>query len=412
MGLAVVAHTLWQHMNFDPTNPLYPNRDRFVLSNGHACVLQYIMLHLTGYDLKMEDLMQFRQLGSKTPGHPENHSAAGIEVTTGPLGQGFANGVGLAIAQKNMQATYGDLFSNMTYVICGDGCLQEGVCCEAASLAGHLQLDNMVVIYDDNKIQIDGDTQLTFTEDVDERFRALGWNVQSIENGYNVEAMEEIGNCIKKAKSEVGKGKPQFIRIRTTIGFGSANQGLEKTHGAPLAKDDIIELKKKWGFDHNKSFVVDDDVRDFFNQYKINGKKLSEEWNEKYNKFVVSKSPLANELKDRMDGKLNQKIMDAFPKFDLNTPLATRKTSEMVINALAPIIPNIIGGSADLTGSNLTRWKDAVDFQPPSTTFGEYKGRYLRFGVREHAMAAICNGISAYKPPRHQADQNHIVPAK
>lgn len=397
MGLAPLAHLLWQYtMKFSPKNPDWFNRDRFVLSNGHACVLQYIMLHLYGYGYTMDDLKSFRQLGSKLPGHPEAEMR-GIEVTTGPLGQGISNAVGLAIAEKHLAATFNrpgfDIINNRVFVILGDGCLMEGVSFEALSLAGHLQLDNLIAFYDDNKITIDGDTAVAFTEDVTKRMEALGWHVLFVENGDT--DIQELFNAIEKAK--IIKGKPTMIRVKTTIGYGSKLAGTHSVHGSPLKPDDIAQLKKKLGFDPEKSFFVPENVAKQCAARASEGDRLEKEWNELLNRYEVDYPKEASELKRRIAGHLPNGWEKELPVYTpQDKAIASRKLSEALLIKIHSVLPELVGGSADLTGSNLTRWTDAVDFQAPSTKLGDYSGRYIRYGVREHGMSAIMNGIAAY----------------
>ncbi|KAG0037238.1 Transketolase [Podila clonocystis] len=398
MGCAPMAHLLFsRYMNFNPKNPHWPNRDRFVLSNGHACALQYILLHLTGYPTSIADLKQFRQVNSKTPGHPESHITVGIEVTTGPLGQGFANSVGLAIAEAHMAATFNkpgfDLFNNYTFVILGDGCLQEGVASEAASLAGHLQLGKLIALYDDNHISIDGDTEISFTEDVAKRFEAYGWHVQIVADGNH--DLESIARAIEEAKKVTNK--PSLIKVFTTIGFGSLNQGTEKVHGSPLKADDIVQLKKAFGFNPEEHFVVPQTTYDLYHAKAAKGAHLNQEWNALLEKYVAHHPEEGAQLKRRLRKELPENWATALPRFTpADKATATRKLSEAVLNKIADILPELVVGSADLTGSNLTRWKNAVDFQPESTGIGNYAGRYIRYGVREHGMSAIMNGLDAY----------------
>ncbi|KAK9720255.1 Transketolase [Basidiobolus ranarum] len=398
MGCAPMAHVLFtKHMKFNPENSAWPNRDRFILSNGHSCALQYILLHLLGYKITMDDLKTFRQLDSICPGHPENYMTDGVEVTTGPLGQGISNAVGLAIAEAHMEATFNKdsfkIIDNYTYAILGDGCLQEGVASETASLAGHLKLGKLIALYDDNSIQIDGSTDLSFTEDVLKRYEAYGWHTLSVGDGDD--DIEGITNAIAEAKKVTDK--PSIIKIHTTIGYGSSLQGTEKVHGSSLKDDDIVNVKTKFGFDGNKKFYVPDDVYDFYAEVKKQGAKHEAEWNESFNKYSEKYPDLAKEFKRRFAGELPSGLEEAFPRYKPSDPAtATRKLSETLLNAIADKLPELIGGSADLTSSNLTRWKGAVDFQPESTGLGNYSGRYIRYGVREHGMAAISNGIGAY----------------
>ncbi|RSH81147.1 Transketolase [Apiotrichum porosum] len=398
MGMAPVAHVLWNKiLNYNPKDSKWIARDRFVLSNGHACALQYILLHLAGFKLSLDDLKNFRQLDSITPGHPEVGVTDGIEVTTGPLGQGIANAVGLAIAEAHMAATFNKegytLFDNKTYVFLGDGCLQEGVASEAASLAGHLQLGNLVAIYDDNSITIDGDTAVSFTEDVEARFRSYGWEVLHVQGGDS--DLDAIYGAIAEARDN--NTKPTIINLKTTIGFGSLKQGGHDVHGAPLKADDIRQLKTKFGFNPDESFVIPADVDASYADKAAKGEKAQAEWNALFAKYQQAYPAEAAELTRRVEGRLPEGWEKHLPTFKPGEPaVASRKLSENILNAIAPHIPELVGGSADLTGSNLTRWKGAVDFQPPSTGLGDYSGRYFRFGVREHGMTAICNGIAAY----------------
>ncbi|MCJ1410299.1 Transketolase [Ptychographa xylographoides] len=398
MGMAPAAHVLFnKFMQFNPKNPNWLNRDRFVLSNGHACMLQYALLHLFGYSLTMDDLKAFRQIDSNTPGHPEAQSATGIEVTTGPLGQGFANAVGLAIAEAKTAAEFNkpgfELVNNHTYCFFGDGCAMEGIASEAASTAGHLQLGNLIMIYDDNHISIDGDTNCAFTEDVMKRFEAYGWHVQHVEKGDD--DLEAIEAAIAKAKDV--KNKPSMIKLTTTIGFGSKLQGTGGVHGNPLKTDDAAAVKEKFGFDPKESFVVPQKVYDMYHAHASEGAAKEQEWNKMFEKYGQEYEKEHADLVRRLSGKLPEGWQKSLPTYKPgDKPVASRKLSEAVLEAIHEAVPDLIGGSADLTGSNNTRWKKAVDFQPPSTGIGEWSGRYIRYGVREHAMAGIMNGIAAY----------------
>lgn len=400
MGCAPLAHVLFsRHLRCSPSNPKWINRDRFVLSNGHACALQYSLLHLLSYDLSVEDLKQFRQLGSKTPGHPESHMTPGIEVTTGPLGQGFANAVGLAVAEAHLEARFNkenEIFDNYTYVLVGDGCMQEGIASEAASLAGHLKLGKLIVFYDDNKISIDGETDISFTENVDERFKAYGFHCLSVENGdEDLEAID-AAICAAKAVSD----RPTLIRVRTTIGKGSLGAGSEKVHGSPLGKDELNRVKSLFGFNPNEKFVVPTKVAQLYQQTAARGKAAEIAWNETFNGPFRSTNPQDfDEIKRRFISEaLPENFISLLPIYEPSdtNQIATRKLSETLLNSLAPQLPELMGGSADLTASNLTKWKGSEDFQSPCTGLGSYAGRYIRFGVREHAMFAIMNGLSAY----------------
>lgn len=396
MGMAPAAHVLFSQLKTNPKNPEWINRDRFVLSNGHAVALLYVMLHLSGYPISMEDLKQFRQLDSKTPGHPESETV-GVDVTTGPLGQGISNAVGLAIAQANFGATYNKpgytISNNYTYTFFGDGCMMEGVASEAASLAGHLQLGNLIAFYDDNKISIDGSTNMAFTEDVSKRLESYGWEVIEVKDADT--DFDALALAIEKAKSN--KNQPSCIRMSTTIGYGSLKQGTAGVHGSPLKADDIAQLKEKWGFDPAKSFNVEDDVYDYWKSVAARGEEENRKWDSLFEAYSKEYPKEAEEIKRRVSYKLPQgweKVLPTYTKDD--KPLASRKLSEIVLGKIEESLPELIGGSADLTPSNLTRWGGALDFQPPQTGLGDYAGRYIRFGVREHGMGAIMNGIAAY----------------
>ncbi|KAH8698543.1 transketolase TktA [Talaromyces proteolyticus] len=398
MGLAPAAHVLFnKFLNFNPKNPKWANRDRFVLSNGHGCLLQYSLLHLFGYALSIDDLKAFRQLGSITPGHPEAHETPGIEVTTGPLGQGFANAVGLAIAQAHTGAVFNkpgyNLFDNYTYTIFGDGCAMEGVASEAASTAGHLKLGNLIALYDDNHISIDGDTKCAFTEDVLKRFEAYGWHTLEVKDGnHDLQGIEE---AIRKAQQV--KDKPSVIKITTTIGFGSKLQGTGGVHGNALKADDAQHVKQSFGFDPNQSFVVPQAVYDLYSKRAAEGAAKEQEWNTLFQKYGSEYKTEHADLVRRLAGKLPEGWEKNLPTYKpTDAAIASRKLGETVLEKIYEAIPELLSGSADLTGSNNTRWKKAVDFQPPEYGIGEWSGRYLRYGVREHAMGAIMNGLAAY----------------
>lgn len=378
-------------MTFNPENPHWWNRDRFILSNGHGCALQYSLLHLSGFKVSMDDLKNFRQIGSNTPGHPEVHVTPGIEVTTGPLGQGVANAVGMAIAQSHLAAVYNkpgyELFNNHTYVFCGDGCMQEGVCCEAVSLAGHLKLKNLIVIYDDNKISIDGPTSMSFSEDVPARFRACGFNTILVENGDS--DIVGLTAAIEEAKKSE---KPTLISVRTTIGYGSTKQGTSKTHGEALGAEDLKQVKTKFGFNPAESFVVSDDVYAYWRQVGVRGKAAADAWSELFAKYTAAFPVESAQLSARMRGEIPADLVSKLPKYDGSSKAdATRNLSGVVLNAIADLIPAVMGGSADLTPSNKTDLKKSHDYMPNSRD-----GRYIRFGIREHGMAAIGNGMFAY----------------
>ncbi|KAL3468008.1 Transketolase, thiamine diphosphate binding domain-containing protein [Aspergillus heterothallicus] len=398
MGMAPVSHVLFnKFMKFNPKNPDWANRDRFVLSNGHGCMLQYALLHLFGYALSLDDLKNFRQLDSITPGHPEAHDTPGIEVTTGPLGQGFANAVGLAIAQAHSGGVFNKpgytLFDNYTYCFFGDGCAMEGIASEAASTAGHLKLGNLIAIYDDNHISIDGDTKCAFTEDVTKRFEAYGWHTVWVKDGDN--DLDAIEAAIKEAQSV--KDKPTMIRLTTTIGFGSKLQGTGGVHGNPLKADDIQSVKERFGFNPAESFVVPQQVYDLYHKHADEGAAQEQEWNQLLQKYASEYPSEHADLTRRLSGQLPEGWEKALPVYKPSDPaIASRKLSEAVLEKIHSVVPELLSGSADLTGSNNTRWKNAVDFQPPEYGIGEWSGRYLRYGVREHAMGAIMNGLAAY----------------
>ncbi|KAI0002749.1 transketolase [Xylariaceae sp. FL0662B] len=398
MGMAPVAHVLFnKFMKFNPKNPKWLNRDRFVLSNGHGCMLQYALLHLFGYDISLDDLKAFRKVDSITPGHPEAHDTPGVEVTTGPLGQGISNAVGLAIAQHQTAASFNKdgfpIVDNYTYCFLGDGCLMEGVSSEASSLAGHLQLGNLIAIYDDNQITIDGDTACAFTEDVAKRYESYGWHVEVVNDGDN--DLEGIEKVLQKCR-EV-KDKPSLIKLKTTIGFGSLQQGTHGVHGSPLKADDIKQVKQKFGFNPEQSFVVPQEVYDQYQKHSAEGAAAEEEWNKLFANYATKYPAEHADLVRRLKGELPEGWEKSLPVYTpKDAAVASRKLSEIVLSKIENILPELIGGSADLTGSNLTRWKGATDFQPPSTGLGDYAGRYIRYGVREHGMGAIMNGIAAY----------------
>lgn len=394
MGAAPMAFVLWdQFMRFNPKNPKWYNRDRFILSAGHGSMLQYALLYLMGFDsVSLEDIKQFRQWHSQTPGHPENFVTAGVEVTTGPLGQGIANGVGLAMAEAHMAATFNkpdaQLVDHYTYVILGDGCNMEGVSGEACSLAGHLGLGKLIALYDDNHISIDGNTEISFTEDVSKRFEAYGWHVQHVENG-NTD-LKAIAEAIAAAKAVTDK--PSLIKVTTTIGYGSPNkQNTAGVHGAALGGDEVTATRKNLGWDY-EPFVVPDEALAHFRKAVERGASLEAEWSQTWETYKAKYPQEAAEFERRISGTLPEGWEKALPSF---TPeekgKATRQYSEGVLNALAPVLPELIGGSADLTHSNLTEIKGFGNFQK-----GQYQNRNLRFGVREHGMGAICNGIGLH----------------
>jgi transketolase len=355
------------------------------------------MLHFLGYKLSMDDLKAFRQVDSLTPGHPEASHTDGIEVTTGPLGQGISNAVGLAMAQAHIGATFNKegfgLVNNYTYAFLGDGCLQEGVASEACSLAGHLQLGNLIAIYDDNHISIDGNTNVSFTEDVVKRFEAYGWHVSFVADGDN--DLEGIYNAISEARKVTDK--PSLIKLRTIIGYGSKQQGTHGVHGSPLKADDIAALKSKFGFDPEKKFHVDPKVYDVYHAAGQRGAEAEAKWNTLLQEYTQKYPKEGKELQRRIRGELPEGWEKKLPVYTpKDKAVGSRKYSEDLLQAISSSLPELMGGSADLTGSNLTRVKEAVDFQPPSTGLGNYAGSYIRYGVREHGMGAIMNGLAAY----------------
>lgn len=389
MGAAPMAYVLWTKiMKHNPENPQWPNRDRFVLSAGHGSALLYALLHLTGYDLSMEDLKEFRQWGSKTPGHPEYGHTPGVETTTGPLGQGLSNAVGMAIAERycaeRLNKQDFDLIDYHTYVICGDGDLMEGVTSEAASIAGHLKLDKLVCLYDHNRISIEGSTDLAFTESVQQRFEAYGWDVENVD-GNDPEAVE---TAILRAKNV--SGKPSLIIARTNIGFGSPNkQDSAASHGAPLGADEVAMVRKNFGFPEQSSFHVPESVAAHMKGVQEKGRKQEAAWNE-LRRSYGAKHPDAAAMFDGMRGhRLPDGWETLLPVFSPEEKLATRQASSKVLHALVGKLPFLIGGSADLAPSTGTAVKHAVDF-----TAENYGGENFRFGVREHAMGAILNGMA------------------
>lgn len=390
MALSPLGHILWSEiMHYNPKNPEWPNRDRFVLSCGHACMLQYSYLYLTGYGISLEDIKDFRQLHSITAGHPEYGLTPGIEVTTGPLGQGFANGVGMAIAQRYMASRYNrpdfKIFDYKIYVICSDGDLMEGISAEAASLAGHLGLGNMIYFYDNNHITIEGDTNLTFDEDVAKRFEAYGWHVQKLPD---VNDLEALSKAIKNAQVETNR--PSLIEVRSHIGYGSPNkQDSAEAHGAALGKDEMKLVKKNFGFEPDKDFIIPDEVLDF---YQKAGKKAAEnekDWNELYNDYKKHHPDLAKEYEAITSGKLPHGWEEKLPTFEVGDKMATRKASGQTLNAIAEYFPQLIGGSADLAPSTNTILNDYKSF-----SIKDYDGRNFHFGVREHTMGAVLNGMA------------------
>jgi transketolase len=390
MGAAAMAYVLWtRHLKHSPSNPHWHNRDRFVLSAGHGSMLLYSLLHLTGYDLSLDDLKNFRQFKSRTPGHPEYHLTPGVETTTGPLGQGFANGVGMAIAERYLAARYNrpnfEIVNYRIYGIVSDGDLMEGVSSEAASLAGHLKLGNLIYLYDDNHISIDGNTSLSFTEDAAKRFEGYGWHVQVVDDGNDLEAVQR---ALKAAEEETNR--PSLIKARTHIGFGSPNkQDTAEAHGSPLGEDEVRLTKRKLGWDPEKLFHIPPEALQQFRRAIDQGKKWESLWQTMFENYKRAHPDLADELEDVRSGNLGETWKRALPVYGPETSMATREASGKALNAIAPHLPTLIGGSADLAPSNNTYLKGFPDFQA-----NVYSGRNFRFGVREHAMGSILNGMA------------------
>lgn len=393
MGAAPMAYVLWsKHLHSSATDPNWLNRDRFVLSAGHGSMLHYALLHLFGYDLSLDDLKNFRQWGSNTPGHPEYGMTPGIETTTGPLGQGLAMGVGLALAESRLAAEFNqpdfNIVNHHTYVIAGDGCLMEGVSSEASSLAGHLQLGKLIVLYDDNHITIDGDTGLAFTEDVAKRYEAYGWQVLRVADGND---LESINHALNEAKKE--NDKPSLLMVRTTIGYGSPKKaGTSGVHGSPLGSEELAKTKEGFGFDPQKSFVVDEDVLSAMVEI-IDAREMARfEWEGLYQSYCERFPDLAAKWEMWHDYELPENAFDKdelwslFQKTD-----ATRNAGGIFMNAVKDIVPNLMGGSADLNGSTKTYLKGFGDYQA-----GHTKADNFYFGVREHAMGAVLNGLALH----------------
>ncbi len=388
LGMAPAAYVLWTRiLRHNPKNPTWFNRDRFVLSGGHGSMLIYSLLHLCGYDLPMDELKQFRQWNSKTPGHPENHLTIGVEVTTGPLGAGTSNAVGMAIAEKHLAARYNKdglkLVDNHVYAIVSDGDLQEGISGEASSLAGHLKLGNLTFLWDDNKITIDGSTDISFTENVLGRYQAYGWHVSTVEDGNDLEAIE---NAITEARNVTDR--PSIIAVKTIIGFGLPKQGTSKAHSDAPGVEAVKEMKRNLNWDENAEFYVPDEVYAKYRESIPNGEKLEAEWNQVLKKYTEK---YGVEFLDLINKNFPENWESALPTFDGVEAKATRAYSGDVINAIADTIPNLIGGSADLTPSNNTYIKNSSDYQPAT-----FEGRNMHYGIREHAMGGIMNGIALY----------------
>lgn len=392
MGAASMAFTLWtRHLRHNPHNPKWPGRDRFILSGGHGSMLLYSLLHLTGYDLPLDQIKRFRQWGSITPGHPEYGLTPGVETTTGPLGQGFATGVGMAIAATHLAATFNrpgyELIDSRIYAIVTDGDLMEGISSEAASLAGHLQLGRMIYLYDDNHVSIDGSTDLAFDEDRCARFEAYGWHVQRVPDGNDVEAIDQ---AIRAAQADP---RPSFIAVRTHIGYGAPHkQDTSKAHGEPLGDDELNAAKQNLGWPLEPRFFIPDDVLDFFRGAVEAGAQAEQAWQKRFADYRKAFPELGAELERRLKGELPKDWEAQLPTFPADAKgMATRAASGKALNALAAKIPELIGGSADLTPSNDTTIVGSSDFQKSTP-----EGRNFHFGVREHAMSAAVNGMALY----------------
>lgn len=393
LGAAAMAYTLWtRYMHFNPRNPNWPDRDRFILSAGHGSMLLYSLLFLTGYDVSLDDLKNFRQWDGKTPGHPERHWTPGVEVTTGPLGQGITNAVGMAMAEAYLAAYFNrpdhEIVNHYTYVIASDGDLQEGVASEAASLAGHLALHKLIVLYDDNHIQLSTPTNTTFTENTTLRFEAYGWHTQKISDGNDLAA---IAQALDEARAETLR--PSLIAVRTTIGYGSPKYaGTTRAHGEPLGKDEVAATKQNLGWPEDQDFYVPGESLEHFREAVERGQQLEDEWKTRYTAWAEAYPDLAQTWQLAWEGKLPPGWDADLPSYPADTaPVATRDTNGVALNAIAKHIPTMIGGDADLSGSTKTTLKDMGDFSP-----GNFGGRNIHFGVREHAMGAIANGLAAH----------------
>lgn len=408
MGLAPSTYVLWtRFLQHNPKNPSWPNRDRFVLSAGHGSMLLYCMLYLTGYDVPLEQIKQFRQWESRTPGHPERGMTPGVETTTGPLGQGFGNGVGMAIAEAHLAARYNrrefDIFNHFTYAIVSDGDLMEGVAAEAASLAGHLKLGKLIYLYDNNRISLAGATDLSFSEDCAKRFEAYGWHTVAVQDGNDVAAIER---ALRAAREE--ESRPSLILLRTHIGYGSpGKQDSFEAHGSPLGAAEVKLTKEKLGWPLEPDFYIPDDALARFRQAVSNGEKLEVKWKERYDAYAEQFPELAKELEQIISGTLPAGWEASIPSFPADAKgMATRSASGKILNAIAPKLPTLIGGSADLNPSTYTVLAKLGDFESPQRTFTDsqgsaggdwsFAGRNLHFGVREHGMGAALNGMAAH----------------
>ncbi|MHC8965788.1 transketolase [Priestia aryabhattai] len=393
MGAAPMAYTLWaKFMNYNPSNPNWFNRDRFVLSAGHGSMLLYSLLHLTGYDLSLDDLKNFRQWGSKTPGHPEFGHTPGVDATTGPLGQGIAMAVGMAMAERHLASTYNrenlNVIDHYTYSICGDGDLMEGVSAEAASLAGHLKLGRLVVMYDSNDISLDGDLHMSFSESVANRFKSYGWQVLRVDDGNDVEA---IAKALTEAKAN--EEQPTLIEVKTIIGYGSPNKGGKSdSHGSPLGSDELKLVKEQYNWNYEEEFYIPEEVKLYFKQLKEVSDRKEQVWNELFAKYRETYPTLAEELQKSIKGELPESWDMDIPIYRIGEDkLATRASSGEVLNAMAKNVPQLFGGSADLASSNKTLLKGEGNFSS-----ADYSGRNIWFGVREFAMGAAVNGMALH----------------
>ncbi len=392
MGIAPVAYTLWtRFMRHNPKNPAWPNRDRFILSGGHASMLIYSLLHLTGYDLSLDELKQFRQWGSKTPGHPEYGLTPGLEATTGPLGQGISMAVGMAIAERMLADRFNrpdfTLVDHYTYAIAGDGDLMEGVSSEACSLAGHLKLGKLICLYDDNSITIDGSTDLAFTEDVCKRYEAYGWHVRRVEHGDDPQV---IASAVEAAQKETNR--PSLLCVKTHIAHGSPHkQDTAAAHGSPLGEEEIKLTKEALGWPSLEPFFIPEEALNHFRKCVDRGADAEKEWNEIFAAYAKANPELAQEWEQRFSGELPEGWEASLSEFPTDKALATRAASGQVLNAIAEAIPALVGGSADLAPSNNTYLKQFGDFSAQNPS-----GRNIRYGVREHAMGAIMNGLALH----------------
>lgn len=405
--MAAIGVALWKYaMRYAPNDATWFDRDRFVLSNGHACLFQYTNLYLTGYKaMTWEQLMSYHseRADSLCPGHPEiEHD--GIEVTTGPLGQGIANAVGMAMASKHLAATYNrpgyDVVNNHIWCMVGDACLQEGVGCEAFSYAGHLQLGNLTCIYDNNQVTCDGTVDLCNTEDVNTKMRACGWDVIDVYDGVN--DVEGIVAALALSKTKK-RTKPLFVNVRTVIGVGSAVAGKAVSHGAPLGVDNVADMKKAWGWDPEKHFYIPDQVKEFYGELPKRGDQYVKDWNKLVESYSSAHPNLAKEFKGRVNGHVNEIWKDLIPKEFPTEPTPSRKSNGLIFNPIIEKVNTFMVGTADLSPSVNMGYPNKVDFQPPDLVTGSgpngtYEGRYIHFGIREHVMAAIANGLAAYAP--------------